>query len=116
MIIQAKEYVSTGFDSDDAKIISNLTDNLLQKGESVTIDFTGIDLFCTYFFRLALVYRFETMSKNEYDEKIKVVGLNKPGKAAYQTAYDGAVSYYRLTPELRRELDMEIAELIEEYL
>ncbi|MDV0446146.1 hypothetical protein MmiAt1_17630 [Methanimicrococcus sp. At1] len=116
MIIQAKEYVSTGFGPEDAKTISNLIDNSLLKEESVTIDFTDIDFFCTYFFKKAFTFRLDLMSQEEYNSKIKVIGLSKVGEAAYSLAYDNSVDYYSIPPEMRQARDEEIAELVEELI
>ncbi|WNY28453.1 hypothetical protein MmiEs2_06390 [Methanimicrococcus stummii] len=114
MIIQARKYIATGFDPNDAEIISNLIDDLLQKEEFVTVDFTGIDFYCTYFFNSAFTFRLETMSQEEYDSKIKVIGLTDVGEAAYSLSYDNSADYYRLTPEMRIAYDNDIEEMLEE--
>ncbi|WNY28445.1 hypothetical protein MmiEs2_06310 [Methanimicrococcus stummii] len=116
MIIQAKNYISTGFGSNDAKTISNLIDDLLRKEESVTIDFSGIDFYCTYFFNRGFTFRLDTMSQEEYDSKIKIIGLNKTGTAAYNLSYDNSVDYFKIPFEMRKARNEEIAELVEELI
>ncbi|WNY22944.1 hypothetical protein MmiHf6_02380 [Methanimicrococcus hongohii] len=117
MIIQAAKHFETAHSTEDAEILSNLIDSALENGEEkIIIDFTGIEQYCSAFFRSSLTYRLKDMTHEEYDECFQLTGLSDLGKGAYWLTYDNMVNHYSLPLHVRLELEKELEEMVEEYL
>ncbi|WNY25839.1 STAS-like domain-containing protein [Methanolapillus millepedarum] len=112
--IKAKDYISEGFSYSDGEVIQSAVDQILDKGESVAIDFSNIDSYTALFFKIALIRHLGSMTPDEYESKIKVENLSELGNLVYNQCYRTAVKFYRLTPEEQEIHTQCIREMMED--
>ncbi|MDV0446191.1 hypothetical protein MsAg5_00170 [Methanosarcinaceae archaeon Ag5] len=99
--IKAKDFISMCFADSDADAIKTEINRALDEYERVTIDFSELGHFTTYFFNRAFTDRLEQMPVEEYDARIFAENLPQAGMSAYELAYMNAVEYFSLPPEGR---------------
>lgn len=73
---------------------------VIQKEESLVLDFQGIELFATPFFNASIGYFVMTLSPEKYKEYVKVINLSDLGKETYGHSYQNAVSVYENKTDL----------------
>ncbi|MDV0447349.1 hypothetical protein MsAg5_12340 [Methanosarcinaceae archaeon Ag5] len=114
ILIKTKDYVSEGFSYGDGEIICSVIDQILERGDSVTVDFTDIDSYTALFFKVSLTEHLSSMTKDEYDSRIRVENLSELGDLVYNQCYRTAVKFYSSTPEEQEMYIQSIRDMMEE--
>lgn len=100
-MINAKEYITTGFSIEDAKKIYNVIEKQIKLSKKITIDFTGVKVFTTLFFNNALTQYVVKLSPEVYMKKFEVINLSEIGQVTYNHSLENAINYYKLSQEKR---------------
>lgn len=97
-----KDLFSSAFSESRAIILRNEIKKILDRNESVLLDFTGISKYTTLFFNFSTGYFVSILGPNEYDNKIKLIGLSELGESTYRSSYENAIEKY--DPEKHAEI------------
>lgn len=73
------------------KITDLLQDN---NSEEVLLNFKGISMFTTPFFNSSIGYFILKYGPEEFDKRIKLVGLEEMGQETYQHSRENAIDFY----------------------
>ncbi|WNY26757.1 STAS-like domain-containing protein [Methanolapillus ohkumae] len=81
--IKAKNYIEEGFSGEEAEILKTVIDKALETDETVTVDFSEMEYFITFFFNRVFMDRLDKMKVEEFNSRIFVENLSKVGQGAY---------------------------------
>ncbi|WNY25004.1 STAS-like domain-containing protein [Methanolapillus millepedarum] len=86
----------------DVDILKAEIDRALDEYDRVTVDFSGLGSFTTYFFNRVFMDRLDQMPVAEFDARIFVENLPEVGMGAYRLAYENSVEYFSLSLKKRK--------------
>lgn len=78
---------------EDGMSLYKIIIDAIDKNETVSVDFTGIDLFATPFFNTAFGAIILKIGVTKFDELVKIINLDKLGIETYQHSRNNAVTY-----------------------
>lgn len=104
-MIKATDYIQTAFSQKDAENLLKVIKPLIEKREKVEIDFTGITIFTTLFFNLALAQFFVSFGPDKYKKFFHVRNLSDVGETTYKHSIENAKMYYDMNQSDREILN-----------
>lgn len=90
--IKIKSHVKFCLSQNDGKILRNIIEPELNKGEKIILDFSGISLFASPFFNISVGHFITNMGIKKYNENIEVINLSVVGQKVYQKVTEHASS------------------------
>lgn len=66
----------------------------LKKGEELTLDFQGVDLFASPFFNASIGYILKDLSIEDLKKHLSVVNINPVGNQVLNLVIKNAIEYY----------------------
>jgi STAS-like domain of unknown function (DUF4325) len=81
-------------DSESGQALHDLILPELQKGSTVNLDFTGVEIFATSFFNFAIGQLLASVSITTLRSQLHVHDLSEDGQAIFDRAVDFAQQYY----------------------
>lgn len=98
---------------DDGQAIFNLIHGPLQKGETVELDFEGVDVFASPFFNASVGRLLEDLERDALNVRLRFEHLSTFGKRVLRRVIENAEEYYAASPEHRRVVDRIVQETAE---
>lgn len=98
-MIQVNQYIKTAFSAEDAESLLKVIQPLIDAGENVILDFSGIKLFTTLFFNNALAKYVLELGPEAYRERFEIRNLSEVGETTYQHSMENAKDYYKVSAE-----------------
>ncbi len=111
-MIKAKEYIESGFSSEDATKLDSAIKPLFEAGEDISVDFEDISIFTTLFFNNAFAKYLMLLGPEEYDKRFVLNNLSELGEMTYKHSLDNAKHYYSLSEE-NKTTEKDIVENLE---
>ena len=104
-MIQAINYIKTGFSAEDAKKLDAVIKPLFDKGEKIQVDFEGITIFTTLFFNNLFAKYIMEIGPQKYNELFSLNKLSELGETTYKHSFDNAIRYYNMSETEREKID-----------
>lgn len=104
-MIQAINYIKTGFSAEDAKKLDAVIKPLFDKGEKIQVDFEGITIFTTLFFNNLFAKYIMMTGPEKYNELFTLEKLSELGETTYRHSMDNAIRYYNMSDSDRKKQD-----------
>ncbi len=93
-MIMAKDYVSSGFSPEDAKLLDLAIAPLTERGELVSIDFSDVRHYTTAFFNEAFGKYLVQLGPDQYEKQFQLTNLSKVGEMCYRISFENAVKFH----------------------
>ncbi len=81
-------------DADSGQQVYDLIHAALLAGNSVELDFSGVNVFASAFFNFAIGQLLKDLSPDKLNELLKVVELSSNGRSILKRVIDNAKHYY----------------------
>ena len=106
MQIKVKELVGeNAMTQDDGKVIYGAIHDFLLQGETVELDFEGVDVFASPFFNASVGCLLEDLERDTLNARLKFEHLSDFGDRVLRRVIENAEEYYAASPEHRQAMD-----------
>jgi hypothetical protein len=106
MYIKVKELVGeNAMTLDDGKAIFDRIHDPLAQGETVELDFEGVEVFASPFFNAGVGRLLDDLQPEALNEHLKFEHLSDFGARVLRRVIDNAKEYYASDPDRRRAID-----------
>ena len=82
----------------------------LRAGNEVTLNFSGVSVFASPFFNMAIGTLFKEFSREDLSSRLHFEGLNEAGKTILKRVIENSEKYYALPKSKKEEFDSAINE------
>ncbi|MDS4020203.1 MAG: STAS-like domain-containing protein [Candidatus Competibacter sp.] len=98
---------------DDGQVIYNQIHDPLRQGETVELDFEGVDVFASPFFNTSVGRLLEDMERDALNARLRFEHLSGFGERVLRRVIENAEEYYAASPEHRRTMERIVRETAE---
>ena len=90
---------------DDGEAIYRLIHDPLAKGETVELDFAGVELFASPFFNAGIGHLLADLRPDTLNASLRFVHISPLGDRILRQVIENAKEYYAATPERQQRMD-----------
>lgn len=114
--IKVNTFLDTAFDMEDGKILKEKLMPYIESGESVIVDFNGVEHFTPLFFNTSLCPILFDIGKNKYDSLFIIINLPDYARNSYEICYEDTIDnpFKGLNDKEKRELSRKLLNIDEE--
>lgn len=106
MRIKVREWVGeNAMTQDDGQVIYNLIHDPLRQGQTVELDFEGVDVFASPFFNASVGRLLEDLERDALNARLRFEHLSGFGERVLRRVIENAEEYYAASPDHRRAVD-----------
>ena len=106
MRVKVRELVGeNAMTQDDGKAIYRMIHDPLLQGETVELDFEGVDVFASPFFNASVGRLLEDLERDALNARLRFEHLSDFGERVLCRVIENAEEYYAASPEQRRAMD-----------
>ena len=98
---------------DDGQVIYNLIHDPLRQGQTVELDFEGVDVFASSFFNASVGRLLKDLERDALNVRLQFEHLSAFGKRVLHRVIENAEEYYAASPDHRRAVDRIVQETAE---
>lgn len=89
--ICVNDFLPSAFSNDQAELLKQKINEVVNKEDKIILDFKGITKFTTLFFNFSTGYFINQLGKEAYDKKFELKNLNTLGESTYIHSYNNSV-------------------------
>ena len=106
MQIKVREWVGeNAMTQEDGKVVYDRIHDPLRQGETVELDFEGVDVFASPFFNASVGRLLEDLERGALNAQLRFEHLSGFGERVLRRVIENAEEYYAASPEHRRAMD-----------
>lgn len=106
MRIKVREWVGeNAMTQEDGKAVYDLIHDPLRQGETVELDFEGVDVFASPFFNASVGRLLEDLERDALNAQLLFEHLSGFGERVLRRVIENAEEYYAASPEHRRAME-----------
>ncbi|MDS4030050.1 MAG: STAS-like domain-containing protein [Candidatus Contendobacter sp.] len=98
---------------EDGNAVYDLIHDPLRQGETVELDFEGVDVFASPFFNASVGRLLEDLERDALNDRLRFEHLSAFGERGLRRAIENAEEYYAASPDHRQAVDRIVQETAE---